>query len=141
MALFSFIAGLLVGAVASCFARPLWRTASTIWRAASTLGSGRTRYRLAAGFVAGFALIAGTIYLTIGSRHSPEQPRLGAAAPAAAGTGNAAGTGGSAKSMEAEVAGLEARLSRDGGSPADWSLLAQAYDFLGRPDDAKRARA
>jgi cytochrome c-type biogenesis protein CcmH len=43
--------------------------------------------------------------------------------------------------MDAEVAGLEARLERDGGTPADWSLLAQAYEFLGRPDDAKRARA
>jgi cytochrome c-type biogenesis protein CcmH len=46
-----------------------------------------------------------------------------------------------AKSMDAEVAGLEARLARDGGTPADWSLLAQAYEFVGRPDDAKRARA
>jgi len=43
--------------------------------------------------------------------------------------------------MDAEVAGLEARLARQGGTPADWSLLAQAYDFLGRPEDAKRARA
>jgi cytochrome c-type biogenesis protein CcmH len=43
--------------------------------------------------------------------------------------------------MDAEVAGLEARLARDGGTPGDWSLLAQAYDFLGRPEDAKRVRA
>jgi cytochrome c-type biogenesis protein CcmH len=43
--------------------------------------------------------------------------------------------------MQDAVAGLEARLARDGGSPADWSLLAQAYDFMGRPDDARRARA
>ena len=43
--------------------------------------------------------------------------------------------------MEAEVAKLEARLARDGGSAADWTLLAQAYEVLGRPDDARRARA
>jgi cytochrome c-type biogenesis protein CcmH/NrfG len=43
--------------------------------------------------------------------------------------------------MEAEVAALEARLSRDGGTADDWTLLAKAYDFLGRPDDARRARA
>jgi cytochrome c-type biogenesis protein CcmH len=42
--------------------------------------------------------------------------------------------------MQEAVAGLEARLARGGGSPADWSLLAQAYDFLGRTDDARRAR-
>lgn len=46
-----------------------------------------------------------------------------------------------AKSMEAAVAGLEARLGRDGGTNDDWNLLAKAYEFLGRPDDARRARA
>ena len=41
-----------------------------------------------------------------------------------------------------DVAGkLAARLNRDGGSAADWNLLAQSYDFLGRPDDARAARA
>jgi len=46
----------------------------------------------------------------------------------------------SAKSMETAVAGLEARLARGGGTEADWTLLAKAYDFLGRPEDARRAR-
>jgi len=45
------------------------------------------------------------------------------------------------KSMEAEVAALEARLARNGGTADDWTLLARAYDFLGRPEDARRARA
>ena len=63
-------------------------------------------------------------------------------APAAASAaGASAMSGASAKSMEAEVAALEARLSRDGGTADDWALLAKAYDFLGRPDDARRARA
>jgi cytochrome c-type biogenesis protein CcmH len=43
--------------------------------------------------------------------------------------------------MQAAVAGLEARLARGGGSDADWTLLAQAYDYLGRSEDAARARA
>ena len=42
--------------------------------------------------------------------------------------------------MESATAGLEARLARDGGSPADWKLLAQSYEFLGRAADALRAR-
>jgi cytochrome c-type biogenesis protein CcmH len=135
MALFSFIAGVLAGVAASYVAAPLWR-------GASTLVHGRRRYLLAGGFVASFALIAGVIYLALGSRHSLERPASGAPASApTAPAGGATAENGTAKSMEAEVAGLETRLARDGGTPADWSLLAQAYDFMGRPDDAKRARA
>ena len=135
MALFSFIAGVLAGVAASYVAAPLWR-------GASTLAHGRTRYLLAGGFVASFALIAGIIYLALGSRHSLERPASSAtASTSAAPADSATAANGAAKSMEAEVAGLEARLARDGGTPADWALLAQAYDFMGRPEDAKRARA
>jgi len=135
MVLFAFIAGVLAGVAASYVAAPLWR-------GASTLAHGRTRYLLASGFVAGFALIAGVMYLALGSRHSLERPAGGVAASAApAPSGNPSGNGGTAKSMDAEVAGLEARLARDGGTPSDWTLLAQAYEFMGRPDDARRARA
>lgn len=134
MTLFSFLAGILLGVVGRSLAPPLWRTASS-------RAHGRMRYLLPAGFVAGFALIACIIYLAIGSRHPLERSAMSGASPAAAGPLNGASTGGPAKSMEAEVAGLEARLARDGGSPADWTLLAQAYDFMGRPDDARRARA
>jgi len=135
MVLFAFIAGVLAGVAASYVAAPLWR-------GASTLAHGRTRYLLAGGFVAGFALIAGVMYLALGSRHSLERPAGSVAASAAqAPSGNPSGTGGTAKSMDAEVTGLEARLAREGGSPSDWTLLAKAYDFMGRPDDARRARA
>src|SRR5215470_7225424 len=136
MALFSFIAGVLAGVAASYVAAPLWR-------GASTLAHGRMRYLLAGGFVAGFALIAGVIYLTLGLRHSLERPAgsISAFTVAPAPSGSPNGNGGPAKSMEAEVAGLEARLARDGGTAADWSLLAQAYDFMGRREDAQRARA
>jgi cytochrome c-type biogenesis protein CcmH len=135
MALFSFIAGVLAGVAASYVAAPLWR-------GASTLAHGRTRYLLAGGFVASFALIAGLFYLALGSRHSLERPASSATASTSTSpAGGATAANGAAKTMEAEVAGLEARLARDGGTPADWSLLAQAYDFMGRPEDAKRARA
>jgi cytochrome c-type biogenesis protein CcmH len=65
------------------------------------------------------------------------------APPAAAGSAAApaAPADASAKSLQAEVAALEARLARNGGSADDWNLLARAYEFLGRPDDARRARA
>ena len=135
MAIFSFIAGVLAGVAASYVAAPLWR-------GASMLAHGRRRYLLAGGFVASFALIAGVIYLALGSRHSLERPAGRIAASAASAPSGSPNSGAAtAKSMEAEVAGLEARLARDGGTAADWSLLAQAYDFMGRPDDAKRARA
>jgi len=138
MTVFSFLAGILVGVAASWFASPLWRTATTLAR-------GRKPYLLAAGLVVSFALAAAIIYLTIGSRHSLQRtaasPGGASAAAGTASAGKAAPTAGQAQSMQDAVAGLEARLARDGGSPADWSLLAQAYDFMGRPDDARRARA
>ena len=47
----------------------------------------------------------------------------------------------SAEPMDQAAATLAARLESQGGTAADWNLLAQAYDFLGRPEDAQRARA
>jgi cytochrome c-type biogenesis protein CcmH len=126
-----------VGVAASLVAIPLWRSALTLAR-------GRMRYGIAGAFVATFACAAAIIYVAIGSRHSLASRPAGAAmvAPAAASAaGASAQSAASAKSMEAEVAALEARLSRDGGTADDWALLAKAYDFLGRPDDARRARA
>ncbi|HYL70169.1 MAG TPA: hypothetical protein VEY89_02570 [Candidatus Dormibacteraeota bacterium] len=100
------------------------------------------RFGLAAAFAATFAAAALIIYVAIGSRHSASEPAAHAAMTnTATGAANVAASGNAAKSMDSEVAALETRLSRDGGSDDDWNLLAKAYDFLGRPDDAKRARA
>ena len=136
IAIFWFIAGALVGAGAALVAIPLWR-------GALALGRSRLRYGLAAAFVATFAGAAAIIYIAIGSRHSLASRPSAAAmvAPAAESAAGAAAKSGPAKSMEAEVAALEARLTRGGGTADDWTLLAKAYDFLGRPDDARRARA
>ena len=137
IAIFWFIAGALVGAGAALLAIP-------VWRGALALGRARLRYGLAAAFVATFAGAAAIIYIAIGSRHSLASRPAAAAmvAPAAeSAVADAAAKSGPAKSMEAEVAALEARLTRAGGTADDWTLLAKAYDFLGRPDDARRARA
>ena len=67
-----------------------------------------------------------------------------AAKPAATAPMAASGDGASpqaAGSMEAATQALAARLAAQGGTDADWSLLAQSYDFLGRTDEAKQARA
>jgi cytochrome c-type biogenesis protein CcmH/NrfG len=57
----------------------------------------------------------------------------------AVGANSAAVSG--AGSMDSAIAALQARLAKGGGSADDWELLAKSYDFLGRPDDAKKARA
>jgi hypothetical protein len=43
-------------------------------------------------------------------------------------------------SMEGAIAGLERRLAANGGSDADWELLAKSYEFLGRTSEAAGAR-
>jgi hypothetical protein len=42
--------------------------------------------------------------------------------------------------MDEALERLESRLAASGGSDADWELLAQSYEFLGRSADAKLAR-
>jgi cytochrome c-type biogenesis protein CcmH len=132
-ACFWFIAGALIGVTATCVAIPLWRASF------GALERRPVRYVYAAGFLVTFAAAAAVIYLAIGSRQSLDN-RAAAVLPSHP-TATPAPAGAPAKSMEGEVASLEARLARDGGSRNDWMLLAQAYDFLGREGDAQRARA
>ena len=122
MVLVSFIAGALLGSVLTLGAVALRRV--------PIRARLQSRYVLAAALLASFAVAAGLLYLVIGVRHAPDQTPAGQAAADA-----------TAKSMEVEVAALEARLARGDSTGGDWNLLAQAYDFLGRPDDARRARA
>jgi cytochrome c-type biogenesis protein CcmH len=42
--------------------------------------------------------------------------------------------------MSSAIASLEARLAKGGGTPEDWELLAKSYEFVGRPEDAAKAR-
>lgn len=130
---FWFIAGMLSGVVASLVAIPLWRATGTF------VGRRPQRYALAAGAVATFVASAVLIYLAVGSPKA--LVGRGAAATAPHPDTRQAGTAGKAQSMEAATASLEARLAREGGSSSDWQLLAQSYEFLGRSQDAQRARA
>ncbi|MGH8265898.1 MAG: tetratricopeptide repeat protein [Steroidobacteraceae bacterium] len=109
-------------------------------RSAVRLARDRTRYALAGGLAAAFAVAAAIIYVTLAARHPLEKRAAQAAAhPATSAAGVPASA--PAESMQAAISGLEARLAREGGTDADWTLLAKAYDFQGRPDDARRARA
>ena len=59
----------------------------------------------------------------------------GATAPGATAPG-----AGKIGSVEEATAKLAERLRSKGGTPAEWNLLAQSYDFMGRPNDAADAR-
>ena len=129
---FWFIAGILTGFCATLVLLPLWRTA------VSAFARRTTRVVVAAATGVVFVGAALTLYLTLG-RPELLGDRVVSAAPAHPGTGMPA-TAGPADSMESAVAQLEARVARDGGKRADWLLLAQSYEFLGRTDDAQHAR-
>jgi cytochrome c-type biogenesis protein CcmH len=112
--------------------------APRLWPRARTLMSARQPYVVAGGLIVAFAAAAAIIHFAISARRTQSGSPHMAAAAAPAGT---AASPAPAQSMAAAVASLETRLARQGGSDADWELLAKAYDFLGRADDAKRARA
>lgn len=129
---FWFIAGMLTGLCAALIAFPLLRGTFAL------LERRTMRIVLAAFGVVAFAAVALVLYRTLGR---PEL--LGAhavAAPAGHPDVGASASGEAPDSMENVVARLEARLARGEGKREDWLLLAQAYDFMGRPADAQRAR-
>ncbi|MBV8405388.1 MAG: hypothetical protein JO203_14460 [Gammaproteobacteria bacterium] len=130
MMLLCFIAGVAAGVAASLAGGSLRRLPL------AALLRRRPVYFACAAVAACFAIAAGTLYLSLGARQVTHGDVAGSAggppAPPAGATPS--------RSMAAEVAGLEARLARAGGSPADWSLLAQGYEFLGRTEEARRAR-
>src|ERR1700686_4102409 len=132
--IFWFAAGLLTALAAGFVLAPLLPSAPSL----------RTRLRMARWpLVTGALLIplALGLYLWHGS---PDHPSIAAAAspgrtstmgaPASNATAAAAG------SMEAMLARLEQRLAKQGGSDADWQLLAQTYDFLGRKAESVNSR-
>ena len=152
-----FMAGLLAGAAAMLGGVVLWRASR------DTVRHGRKA--LLAGSLAAVALLAGVSFavgsrqgaaiargepaMTVSQTSTVAQP---SAMPAVSPMPSASmmaqvlamprgGRTGSAEPMDQAAARLATRLERAGGSAADWSLLARAYDFLGRLDDARRARA
>jgi cytochrome c-type biogenesis protein CcmH/NrfG len=132
-ALFWFVSGMLAGVMAAVVAIALWRASRR------ALERPPLRYALAgAALIVGFALSAAIIYLGIGSPHALESAAIGGAESHPGASRSV--QGGKAQSMEAATAGLAARLAREGGTAEEWRLLAQSYEFLGRPEDARRAR-
>lgn len=135
-AVFWFIAGVAAGIAATIVAIPLWR----IMRGAPR----RPLHYAAVGCgIAAFVAAAALIYRTLGHPASVDPTALTELAAHPNSVAGAPGGGaapGKAQSMESAAAGLETRLARDGGSAADWNLLAQSYEFLGRAADAQRAR-
>ncbi len=72
---------------------------------------------------------------------APASTAQARAASAQAAAGSTAQLGQVGGSMDGAIANLETRLARGGGSSEDWELLAKSFDYLGRPDDAAKARA
>lgn len=128
---FWFLAGSLTGFAMALVIVPLWRGALTAFANRTT--------RIAAAVVGGlvFAGSAVLIYRTLGSPDMLDNAPV-SAMPAHPGVAQTSGQ--SADSMESAIAGLEARVTRDGGKREDWLLLAQSYEFVGRAADAERAR-
>ena len=91
-----------------------------------------------AGVLAG-ATASAVLFLAFGSRPVLEHSAAVAEAPHPVGTDTAPAET-KALSMQDATTRLEARLQRDGGSADDWELLAKSYEFMGRTDDAARAR-
>jgi cytochrome c-type biogenesis protein CcmH len=131
-AVFWFVSGVLTGVAAAFVALPLWRAS-----ASATASRSRRVVALAAGIL-GMVAVAAAIYLAVGSPQSVSEVR--ATRPPAAHP-SATSSSSSVLSMQAATARLEARLRESGGSAEDWQLLAQSYEFLGRTEDAKRARS
>ncbi len=97
---------------------------------------------VAAGAALSVALAFG-VYRWLGHPELANQPISRAAQniSAAAAMVNAPKSAAGAGSMSSAIAALQARLAKGGGGADDWELLAKSYEFLGRPDDASKARA
>lgn len=127
---FWFFAGLLSGTVAALVLRPVWQSL-TAKIANPLLRGGVTA-------MAAVVLGAGIVFLY---RQVGRPDALGAATASAPHESAKTSNGGKVGSVEEEAVALADRLNRNGGSRDDWMLLAQSYDFLGRPDAAAEARA
>lgn len=137
---FWFLAGAMTAAVATLLAIPWLR------QAAAGTGSLARRVAILAGSIVVLSAAALFVYSRTGSPNlldaTGTPPHAAAPAPgmSAAAAGAAAATG-RADSMEVAAARLAQKLARGTGSEADWTLLAQSYEFMGRAADAALARA
>jgi cytochrome c-type biogenesis protein CcmH/NrfG len=83
-------------------------------------------------------IVGGRREAAVADAAAPRPALWGATMAGDAATGS--GPTSTAGSMEVAVAELGTRLATQGGTDADWELLAQSYDFLGRSSEAAQAR-
>jgi cytochrome c-type biogenesis protein CcmH/NrfG len=129
--LFWFLAGMVVALAATMVVMPKLRATGV----AATV---RSRPALWVGLAALLSITATTIgmYVWIGA---PAAIGAGQVVSAAAAS-SASAAGKAPPGMEVVTARLAARLEAQGGTAEEWRLLAQSYDFLGRPAQAAAAR-
>ncbi|MGB8328157.1 MAG: hypothetical protein WCE48_11325 [Steroidobacteraceae bacterium] len=128
-----FVLGLLTGVGAMFVTLPHLR--------GTDLGATPRRRALLGATVAAI-LVAGAAVALYSRTGSPQLATLsGAAVPVPVAHASAGANAGPADPMDAAIARLEQKLAQGGGSDADWALLAQSYDFVGRTDAVQLARA
>jgi hypothetical protein len=113
-------AGLMIAAIPGLY----------LWFGHSDLAAESSAASQTAAPVAPNAASSGAFADAVNQSGNLSSPALSSPAPKAA-----------ARSMGSAIASLEARLAKGGGSADDWELLAKSYEFLGRPQDASKARA
>jgi cytochrome c-type biogenesis protein CcmH len=131
LSIFWLVAGTLVGVGATLALGQLWRHNQ------SKFGFKRTLTYSVAGIVT-LAVVSVGVYGWLGrpdlvASTTGSKTHSDMAASATPATGDS-------QSMEAVTAQLAERLARDGGNDSDWQLLAQSYEYMGRNEDAARAR-
>jgi hypothetical protein len=109
--------------------------------------SPRDTYWFLAGAASGLMAGALGIYLLIGNPHSTTtntssllMPGDSWPTPAETSVAGAKTTGSNAGALDEVTQSLAQRLATKGGTDEEWRLLAQSYDYMGRPDEARAAR-
>jgi len=134
--LFWFIVGIMTGAAAMMAAHAVFRH---LHRRVSGLRVGAA----VVGTLSLAAIVAISLYRLWGTPAALTiDTKLAAALSALPNTGVEAASMSTARvgSIEEAAIKLAERLDTQGGTRADWLLLAQSYDFMGRSEDAARAR-
>lgn len=131
MPLFWFLLGMLATVAMLCVLLPWLRTIPSF----ASLPALPWQAPLAALLMLAAAL---AIYHWLGRPELALGSAAGATTPAMSGA--AASSPASAGSMQTALASLEGKLAKGRGSDGDWELLAKSYEFLGRQDDAAKAR-
>jgi cytochrome c-type biogenesis protein CcmH len=141
--IFWFAAGAMSGAAAFAVSAPVLRQLS------HRHGPGRAR-AIAIGSIVLLAAVALGLYrmwgtpaaIKLDARETALVADMGGtgSSPAAPHSMGAASGAGKIGSVEEATARLAKRLNEQGGSAADWNLLAQSYEFMGRSADAAEAR-